>query len=121
MPRRPSGRINNEVHTTRQTAKPTKTLLFVGIVSHKYLDFVREPKKLRNVKVMVILIVNGALGMIAKDLAKGLEDLEIRGRVETIQTTALLRLVRILRRVLETCSHSYSSERPPAKAGVKDA
>ena len=33
---------------------------------------------------------------------KGLEVLEIRGRVETIQTTALLRPARILRRVLET-------------------
>ena len=30
------------------------------------------------------------------------EDLEIRGQVENIQTTALLRLSRILRRVLET-------------------
>ena len=33
---------------------------------------------------------------------EGLEDLEIRGRMETIQTTALLRSARILRRVLET-------------------
>ena len=33
---------------------------------------------------------------------KGMEDLEIRGRVETIQTSTLLRTARILRRVLET-------------------
>ena len=33
---------------------------------------------------------------------KGLEDLEVGGRVETMQTTALLRTARILRRVLET-------------------
>ena len=33
---------------------------------------------------------------------KGLEDLEVRGRVETIQTTTLLRTARILRRFLET-------------------
>ena len=33
---------------------------------------------------------------------KGLEDLEIRVRVETIQITVLLRSVRILRSVLET-------------------
>ena len=33
---------------------------------------------------------------------KGLEDLKIRGHLETIQITALLRLDRILRRVLET-------------------
>ena len=35
-------------------------------------------------------------------LLKGLEDLEIRGRVATIQTTTLLRTAKILRRVLET-------------------
>ena len=33
---------------------------------------------------------------------KGLEDLVVGGRVETIQTTTLLRTARILRRVLET-------------------
>ena len=54
-------------------------------------------------KVSLILIVIGALDRVTKGLIKGLEDLEIRGRVETIQTTALLRSARILRRVLETC------------------
>ena len=39
---------------------------------------------------------------VTKGLVQGLEDLEIRGRVETIQTTALLRLDRILGRVLVT-------------------
>ena len=53
-------------------------------------------------KVTVTLIVSGALGTVTKGLLKGLEDLEIRGQVETIQTIALLRSVRILRRVLET-------------------
>ena len=53
-------------------------------------------------KVMIVPIVIGALGTIAKGLLKGLEDLEVGGRVETIQTTALLRTARILRRVLET-------------------
>ena len=47
-------------------------------------------------------IVIGAFGMITKGLLKGLEDLEVGGRVETIQTTALLKTTRILRRVLET-------------------
>ena len=61
-----------------------------------------ENKKLWNVKVTVILIVIGALGTVTKGLIKGLEDLEIRGKIETIQTTALLRWARILRRVLET-------------------
>ena len=68
----------------------------------KYLDLVRELKKLWNMKVAIIPIVIGALGTVTKELIKGLEDLEIRERVKTIQTTALLRSARILRRVLET-------------------
>ena len=73
---------------------------------YKYLDRVRDskkknPKKLWNVKVTFIPIVIGALGTITEGLLKELEDLEIRGRVDTIQTI-LLELVRILRRVLET-------------------
>ena len=55
-----------------------------------------------NVKVTIVPIVIGALGTITKRLLKGLEDLEIRRQVETIQTLALLRTARILRRVLET-------------------
>ena len=54
----------------------------------KYLDFDRElNKKLWNMKVTIIPIVVGAFGTVTKGLLKGLEDLEIRGRVETIQTT----------------------------------
>ena len=37
-----------------------------------------------------------------KNLEKRLENLEIRGRIETIQTTALLQSTRIVRRVLQT-------------------
>ena len=68
----------------------------------KYLDLARELKKLWNMKVTIVPIVIGALGTITKGLLKGLEELEIGGRIETIQTTALLRTARILRRVLET-------------------
>ena len=53
-------------------------------------------------KGTIIPIVSGAFGTVTKGLLKGLEDLEIRGRAETIQTTALLRTAIILRRVLET-------------------
>ena len=53
-------------------------------------------------KVIVIPVVIGAFGTVTKGLLKGLEDLEVGGRVETIQTTALLRTTRILRRILET-------------------
>ena len=68
----------------------------------KYLDLAGEFKKLWNMKVTIIPIVIGAFGTITKGLLKGLEDLEVGGRVETIQTTALLKTARILRRVLET-------------------
>ena len=68
----------------------------------KYLDFAREIKKLWNMKVTIVPIVIGAFGTVNKGLLKGLEDLEIGGGVETIQTTALLRTVRILTRDLET-------------------
>ena len=68
----------------------------------KYLDLARELKKLWNMQVKIIPIVIGAFGTVTKGLLKGLEDLEVGGRVETIKTTALLRTARILRRVLET-------------------
>ena len=68
----------------------------------KYLDLARELKKLWNMKVTIVPIVIGALETINKGLLKGLEDLEVSEWIETIQTTALLRTARILRRVLET-------------------
>ena len=69
---------------------------------NKYLDLARELKKLWNMKVTIVPIVIGAFGKITKGLLKGMEDLEVGGRVESIQTTTLLRTARILRRVLET-------------------
>ena len=66
------------------------------------MDLARELKKLWNMKVRVIPNVIGPLDIVTKRLVQELEDLEKRGQVETIQTTASLRLVRILRRVLET-------------------
>ena len=53
-------------------------------------------------KVTIVPIVIGAFSTITKGLLKGLEDLEVGGRVETIQMTALLRTARILWWVLET-------------------
>ena len=52
-------------------------------------------------KVTIVPIVIGALGTVTKGLLKGLKNLEVGVWVETIQTTALLRTARILRRVLE--------------------
>ena len=53
-------------------------------------------------KVTIVPIVIDAFGTVTKGLLKGLEDLEVGGRVETIQMTVLLRTARILIRVLET-------------------
>ena len=53
-------------------------------------------------QVTIIPIVIGAFGTVTKGLLKELRDLEVGRRVETIQTTALLRTARLLRRVLET-------------------
>ena len=68
---------------------------------------------------MVIPIVISDQGTVTKGLVKGLEELEIRTQVETIQTTAQSRSARILRKVPETCCHSNSSERPSADASVQ--
>ena len=67
----------------------------------KYRDLARELKKLSNMKVTIIPIIICALGTVIKGLVKELGDLEIRGRLETIQTTAFMRSARMLKRVLE--------------------
>ncbi len=79
-------------------------------------------------KVTIVPIVIGALGTITKGLLKGLEDMEVGGRVETIQTTALLRRAKNpekssgdLRRLEETCCHSDSNEKPSANADLKNS
>ena len=77
----------------------------------KYLDFVWEWKKQWNMSVTIIPIVIGAFGTVTKGLLKGLEDLKVGGRAETNQTTALLRTVKILRRVLETWGDLLSLKR----------
>ena len=48
-------------------------------------------------EMMVVQIAVGPLEMVLK----GLEKLEISGRIETIQSTGLLKLARILRRAME--------------------
>ena len=53
-------------------------------------------------KVTVIRILICAFGTVTKALVKRQEDLEVIEQVETIQTTALLRLARTQKRVLET-------------------
>ena len=62
----------------------------------KYLDLAREWKRLWNMEVTIVPILIVAFGSVIKGLLKGLEDFEIGRRVETIQTTVLLRSARIL-------------------------
>ena len=73
--------------------------------SEKYLDLGRKLKKLSNMKVTMIPIIIDTHATVPKDLLRGLEELEIRGRAEITQTTVLLRSARILRRILETKRH----------------
>ena len=68
----------------------------------KYLDLIKELKKVWNMKVTTIPIVIDALSTVSKRLIQGLEDLKIMGRVDTAQTIVLLRSARILTSVLET-------------------
>ena len=69
-------------------------------------------------------IIFSALRMVPKGLEKRLEEWEISGRFETIQSTVKLRPARILRKgpwkAEETCCHLDSSESQPADAGKKN-
>ena len=69
---------------------------------HFYLDLARGLKKMWDMKVTLISFLIGAPGTVTKELVHGMGDLEIRRQVETIQTTALLRSTRIMRRLLAT-------------------
>ena len=58
--------------------------------------------KLWNMKMIVIIIIVGALVTNPKVLMKSLEELDIGGRAEAIKMTTLMKSARILRRVQET-------------------
>ena len=62
---------------------------------------IRELRKLWNIQVTVIPIIIAVLEAVLKRLQREIEELEIKGQIETIQTTALLS-PRILRKVRET-------------------
>ena len=76
-------------------------------------------------KVTILPIVIGALGTITKGLLKGLEDLEIGGRTETIQTDSTAKNGQNPEtspwRLEETCCHLNTSERPSADTDVKNS
>ena len=68
----------------------------------KYLDIARELKKTVEYKGKSDTNSSWALGMVPKSLEKRIEELEMRGRIETTQTTAWLKSAGILRSVMET-------------------
>ena len=64
----------------------------------RYQDLARELRNLWKMRAMLILIVVDEIRMIPLGLGKaGMEELEIRGRFETIQSTALSKTGIILR------------------------
>ena len=74
-----------------------------------------------------MIIINGVLRIILKGLVKRLEDLEIKGQVETIQTTQDHPDYSRLHpdkwrpsRLEETCCHLNSCERPSANTDWKN-
>ena len=89
----------------------------------KYLNLVRELKKLLNMKVKIIQIMTGAFGTVTKGLLKGLEDLEVgglSGRPSKQQHYwKLPEYSEESWRLEETCCHSIYSEIPSAYADVK--
>ena len=102
--------INNNIKKKKRTCKIVKFAVPANLriklkeceKKDKYLDLASELKKLWNMQGTIIPIVIGEFRTVTKGLLKGLEDLEVGGRLETIKTTTLLRTARILRRVLET-------------------
>ena len=85
------------------------------------LDPAKELIRLWSMRVTVIPIL---IGTISYGLEKRLDDLEIGGRVETIQITALLGRLDCWEkfwRLEVTFCPSDSSERPSAGAGVKNS
>ena len=80
----------------------------IKIKESKKRDVARKLRKLSNMRLTVVSVITGALETVPKRLERGLEELEIGGRIETIQTSELLRSAKILRRVLENLAKDIS-------------
>ena len=88
------------------------------------MDLARELKKLWNMEVKIIPIVIGAFGTFSKGLLKELEDLGIRGRVwpsKLLHNWERPEYWEESWRFEATCCLSNFSERPSAKADVKNS
>ena len=70
-------------------------------IREKYQDLGRELQKLWNVKVKIIPLVVGSLGVIPKQFGNRLKQIGITVGTAQVQRTVLLGTARILRKVLE--------------------
>ena len=71
-------------------------------------------------KITIIPFVIGAFGTVTKGLLKGLEDLKVDGRVETIQWE-WPEYWEESWRLEETCCHSNSREKPSVYTDAKNS
>ena len=80
-------------------------------------------KDLWNIRVTMTPIVVGTLGMVPRGLEEGLDEMEIRGRIKIIQTTALLKseYSKESWSPEETSCHSDSSEGSTTNTGMKNS
>ena len=90
----------------------------------KYLDLARKLKMLLNMRVTVILIIIGILGMVPKSLKKGLEVLVIKDN----SRPSNYNFIKIGQKnenssgeLRGTCHYSNSNERPSANADMKNS
>ena len=67
----------------------------------KYQDLRRELKKIWDVRLKIIPLVVDCLGAIPKQFGNILKETGITAEIGQVQTTVLLRIARILRKVLE--------------------
>ena len=63
-------------------------------------DLKRELQKLWNSKISIVPIVVGAFGTIPKSLKKHLNELNVEVNISQMQTTVLLSITRIIRKLL---------------------
>lgn len=59
-----------------------------------YVAVLVDHRKKKKAKLTVVPIIIGIIGSVPKSVTKRLEELEINGKIRTIQTTALLKSVR---------------------------
>ena len=72
-------------------------------------------------KVTIILIVIGGFGTVTKGLLKGLEDLEVGGRMDTIQTTSIIEDGQNTEKSPGDLRRLAVTQRPSADADVKNS